>query len=76
MFEESKSPLKWASIPLYTNFSNSYMTLRLLLEEAVTKMVQLLIPSDKCTNKTKLRFVKKKTKQKAGIVPFFKDSCS
>jgi hypothetical protein len=76
MFEKSKAPLKWASIPLYTNFSNSYMNLRLLLEEVVTKMVQLLILSDKCTNKKKSRLVKKKIKQKAGIVPFFRDLCS
>jgi hypothetical protein len=30
-------------------FSNSYVTLHLLLEGAVTKMVHLLIPNDKCT---------------------------
>ena len=74
MFEESKAPLKCDSSPLYTNFSNSYMTLCLLLEGSVTKkMVRLLIPSDKCTNKMKLRLVKKTTKQKACILPFFMD---
>jgi hypothetical protein len=37
MFEESKSPSNGIFLFFYTNFSNSYMTLGLLLEEAVTK---------------------------------------
>jgi hypothetical protein len=44
------------------------VTLHLLLEEAVTKMVQLPIPNDKCIIRTKLWLVEKKTKYKTGVV--------
>ena len=44
------------------------MTLHLILEEAVTKMVQLPIPNDKMIMRTKFRLVEKKTKYKIGVV--------